>query len=76
MRGVLSSSMSVLGAALFGSKEEPQYRRPASPPGHGQRFRALWASGKVDPSFHHISRQVKRREQRKATKRMMKGVRP
>ncbi|TNE66830.1 MAG: hypothetical protein EP336_09445 [Rhodobacteraceae bacterium] len=43
-----------------------------TPHGRGKLWRAKLAAGSVDPEFHHISRQVRRRAQRQALKRMMK----
>lgn len=44
--------------------------RHTAPAGHGKQFASQWAAGRKAPQYHHISRQVRRREQRKAMKRM------
>lgn len=56
-------------AAAFSHDHHPVIRTTAAR-GHGKQFAAQWRGGKTPPSYAHVSRQVRRREQRKALKRM------
>ena len=58
----------------IGMSHVPQITRPHVPAGHGKRFRAQWESGRKQATILKVTRQLRRAEQRKAMKRMHRGV--
>lgn len=67
---------SMLGSAALSVDQSMRHLGSLSKPaGMGKRYAALWSSGKATASIHHVTRQQRRHEQRKAIRRMMrKGV--
>lgn len=70
MRRTLGLGASILSSIAVLADGFGAERRPAAPRGLGKAAQAQIEAARVEPSYHHISRQVRRREQRKALKRM------
>lgn len=72
-KGFMTGLLGFLSPFKMAGQDEPRVRF-AVPRGHGQAFKAQWMGGRVQPVIHTVTRQQKRAAQRKAIKRMMKGV--
>lgn len=72
-KGFLTGLRGFLAPFRISAADQVPTVRAAAQRGRGKAYDARWASGSVKPQFHHVSRQVKRREQRKAMKRAMKA---
>ena len=67
-------SLSLHAGMDFGTPHAAPIMRRHVPAGHGKRFQAQWDAGKGQATILKVTRQLRRAEQRKAMKRMHRGV--